>query len=214
MLNVVMVQVGNYLGRGREYVERLRDNLSEHMTVPYTLYAISELQYEGINTIVPQPNVKGWWQKLVIFKPGMFVEKTLFLDLDTIIVGNIDFLADYQGHFAMPHDFWRKNGLGPAVMLFDPKWAEFIYEEWAAQKFPQTDPRGDQGWMESMNQGRMRRDVDIMQDLYPGAFYSYKDACTNGIPEGAKVVCFHGIPRPHQAGGWVKDYWREPCLQS
>lgn len=213
-MNVVMVQVENYMGRGRQYAERLRDNIREHLTVPHTLYAISELQYQGIHQIMPQEGVKGWWQKLVIFRPGLFTQRTLFLDLDTIIVDNINFLADYDGHFAIPHDFWRPQGLGPAVMLFDPKWAEFIYQEWQAHGFPQTDPRGDQGWLEGLNQGRMRKEVDIMQELFPGAFYSYKTSCIEAVPEGAKVICLHGKPRLHETKGWAKDYWEETCLQS
>jgi hypothetical protein len=65
-----------------------------------------------------------------------------------------------------------------------------------------------------MRGGQMRQEVDILQEMHPGEFVSYKTHCTKGVPDGARVVCFHGRPRPHEVGGWVKDYWEAECLQS
>lgn len=210
MLNVVCIQTQNYCGRGREYVANLRRQVREHLTVPHRFYVITDDVASNYPQMMTKPaTFRGWWEKLRIFKPCMFREgRVLFLDLDTILVGNIDHLAEYQGPMAMPADFWNPAGLGPAVMLFDPQWAAFIYQEWAAAGFPMDDPRGDQAWIEGRRGGDMRHQVDIAQDLWPGQFLSYKTSCTVGIPEGCRVVCFHGKPRPHEAGGWVPDHWR------
>lgn len=209
-LNVVCIQTGDYCGRGVEYVHNLRRCVRANLTVHHKFYVVTDDVATNYPKMLVKPaRFRGWWEKLRLFKPGMFEGRVLFLDLDTIILGNIDHLAAYDGHFACPHDFWNPKGLGPAVMLFDPQWAGFIYEEWAACGFPMTDPRGDQAWIENRNQGRMRREVDILQDLFPGQFVSYKSSCTKGVPEGARVVCFHGKPRPHEAGGWVADHWKE-----
>lgn len=205
MLTVVCVQTGNYLGRGHEYVRRLHAEVEQHLTVPHRFVCLTDSPMQGIECLPAR--FKVWWEKLHIFEPGLFTGRVMFLDLDTFIVDNIDHIAAYDGHMAMPHDFFRPMGLGPAVMLFNPSWAAFIWEEWAAERFPQTDPRGDQGWLENLNQGRMRKDVDILQELFPRQFYSYKAHCTSGIPPGAKVICFHGKPRPHEAPGWVREYW-------
>jgi hypothetical protein len=213
VLNVVMVQTGNYLGRGVEYVTNLHRMVDEHLTLPHRVYLLTDdaaSNYPDMR-VIPSEH-RGWWEKLRIFKQGMFTGRVMFLDLDTLIVGNIDHIAAYDGHFATLHDFWRPMGLGPAVMLFAPEWADFIYGEWAAERFPMRDPRGDQGWIENLNQGRMRKDVDILQDMHPGEFVSYKTHCTKGLPAGARVVCFHGKPRPHEVGGWVRDYWKEAEL--
>lgn len=209
MLNVVCVQTGNYLGRGIEYVENLQRMVRMNLTLPHRFVVVTDDAASNYRCPVMMAEHKGWWEKLRIFKRGLFKGRVLFLDLDTIIVGNIDHIASYEGNFATLHDFWRPMGLGPAVMLFDPEWAEFIYGEWAAERFPKGDPRGDQGWLENLNQGRIRKEVDILQDMYPGEFVSYKTHCIQGIPEGARVVCFHGKPRPHEVGGWVRDYWKE-----
>lgn len=211
MLSIALVQTGNYLGRGVEYVHNLHRMVKQHLTVPHKFYVVTDdaaSNYPGM--LIKPARHKGWWAKLQIFDPrGMFEGRVMFLDLDTFILGNIDHIAAYNGHFATLHDFWNQKGLGPAVMLFDADWAGWIYQEWRAQGFPTTDPRGDQGWLENRNQGRMRKEVDILQDLHPGEFVSYKTSCTQGVPAGARVVCFHGKPRPHEVGGWVKDHYRE-----
>jgi uncharacterized Rossmann fold enzyme len=50
---------------------------------------------------------------------------------------------------------------------------------------------------------------DILQDLYPGFFASYKTHCNPYPPSGTSVVCFHGLPRPHEVEQkWVKDVWK------
>lgn len=213
MLNVVCVQTGNYLGRGVEYVQNLHRMVEQHLTIPHRFYVLTDDAASNYPGAIAKPAAhKGWWAKLEIFNPDMrFEGRVMFLDLDTLIVGNIDHIAAYQGHFATLHDFWRPAGLGPAVMLFDPEWAAWIYQEWRAEGHPKTDPRGDQGWLENRNQGRMRKEVDILQDMHPGEIVSYKTHCVSGIPAGARVVCFHGKPRPHEVNGWVKDYWKEPA---
>lgn len=222
MLTVVCAQTGNYLGRGREYVYALRRMVQEHLTVPHRFAVMTDdepLNYLGINVI--KAGFKGWWQKLAMFKPGLLQGRVLFLDLDTLILKNIDHLAAYDGPFATLHDFWRgRGGLGPAVMLFDAAWAGTLYDEWKAEGFPMRG-NGDQTWLENRDQGRFTKSVDLLQDLFPGEFVSYKEHCTAARrgwrdlndqvppPAAARVVCFHGKPRPHEVGGWVKDHWKE-----
>jgi hypothetical protein len=217
VLNVVCVQTGNYLGRGLEYVRNLHRMVEEHLSLPHRFVCLTDSPIRGIDCIASKH--EGWWEKLRIFQPGLFSGRVMFLDLDTLILGNIDHVASYDGHFATLHDFWRgERGLGPAVMLFDPKWAGSLYEEWAGQGFPTLG--SDQIWLENRDQGRFMKMVDILQSMHPGEFVSYKEHCTSGKrswrgnladqlppPDGARVVCFHGRPRVHEVGGWVREVW-------
>jgi hypothetical protein len=208
-LSVAVVQTGNYLGHGAEYVHKLRRALRRHLTAPHEFYVVTDdaaSLYRGMK--VKPSSLPGWWEKLRLFKPGMFPEgRVLFLDLDTFIVGNIDDIAAYDGPFATLRDFWRKDGLGPAVMLWRTDAALGIWEEFVSEGMRMTHPQGDQGFLENLDQGRFRRRIDLLQDLFPGRFVSYKTHCANGVPEGASVVCFHGKPRPHEAGGWASEVW-------
>lgn len=208
-LSVVCVQTGNYLGRGQEYVQKLRRQVRKHLTLPHEFFVVTDDPASFYPRMKCRPSaLPGWWEKLHLFKPGMFPEgRVLFLDLDTFIVGNIDDIAAYDGPFATLRDFWRKDGLGPAVMFWRTDAALGIWEEFVAEGMRMTHPQGDQGFLENLDQGRFRRRIDILQDRFPGRFVSYKTHCANGVPEGASVVCFHGKPRPHEAGGWAKEYW-------
>ena len=205
-LSVVVVQTGNYLGRGAEYVRKLRASVRKHLTLPHKFYVVTDdaaSLYRGM-TVKPAC-LPGWWEKLRLFKPGMFPGgRVLFLDLDTFIVGNIDDIASYDGPFATLRDFWREDGLGPAVMLWNTEAELGIWEGWEAAGKPMKHANGDQGWLE---QHYGRRKPDILQDRHPGRFVSYKTHCTNGVPEGASVVCFHGKPRPHEVAGWAVEVW-------
>lgn len=205
--SVVCVNVGDYCGRGLDYVMNLREQIHANLRRKFRFYCVTDEaanQYRGTRCKPYDPRLPGWWQKIRLFKPGMFPEgRVLYLDLDTILVDDISFLADYQGDFATLHDFWRPKGLGPAVMLWKSGYGASIWSDFADQGFPMTDPRGDQWWLEEHFKTR----PDILQELYPGKFFSYKTSCMQAVPEGAAVVCFHGKPRPHECGGWVKEAW-------
>lgn len=212
MLNVVMVQTNNYQGRGAEYANRLASQVRANLRAKHRIICITDdaaSEYPRMKVKPADTRLSGWWEKIRLFKAGMFPEgeRMLFLDLDTIVVRSLDFLLDYDGNFATLHDFWRPEGLGPAVMLWRSGWGADIWDEFVAEGMPMNDPRGDQWWIENRQQGRIRKEIDILQDLYPGKFVSYKTSCTQALPQEAHVVCFHGKPRPHEVSGWVKPYW-------
>ena len=53
-------------------------------------------------------------------------------------------------------------------------------------------------------------DVRLLQDHFKG-FYSYKNDCRkNGVPDDARVVAFHGRPRPRFCNEqWVQDVLKD-----
>lgn len=79
-------------------------------------------------------------------------------------------------------------------------------------------PHGDQKWIQQHQKERL-----YFQDLFPNQLVSFKVHCRNGLPKGAKIVCYHGKPSipesitttTHVQGyvipptKWVEDYWRE-----
>ena len=213
MLNVVCVNAGNYLGRGVEYVRVLNDmvrrNLLEGYPGRFIVFTDEDGDY-GPNIEVrplPVPGLEGWWNKLSLFKAGVFAdgERVLYLDLDTVITGRLDAVADYSGDFAILRDFYRSYGLQSSVMAWrvTPK-TQDIWMYWVRASMPQIIG-GDQAWIEHAYTGK----PDVWQDILPDSFVSYK--VSRGIPpEKASVVVFHGNPRPHEVpSGWVPAVWKE-----
>jgi hypothetical protein len=208
-LSVVCVQTGNYLGRGAEYVKKLRRQVRKHLTLPHEFVVMTDDPASFYPRMKCRPSaLPGWWEKLRLFKPGMFPEgRVIFFDLDTFIVGNIDDIASHESDFSVLHDFWRPKGLGPAVMMWRSGWGADIWDAFVDGGQAMRHANGDQGFLEAFDGGRLRREATILQEAFPGRFVSYKTHCANGIPEGASVICFHGKPRPHEAGGWASEVW-------
>lgn len=147
----------------------------------------------------------GWFSKLELFRPGLFEGPVVYLDLDTLPVGDLSEIAAYAGPFAMLSDFYRPQQAESGVMAFTPGPAtEAIWEAFM------RDPVG--------NMRRYRRDGRFiaehsepvrLQEVFPGQICSLKVHARRGCPEGARLVCFHGKPRPNDpAAGWAHDAWR------
>lgn len=202
---VACVQVGNYAGHGERYVRTLKRAVYKHLTIPHEFYCITDEPIDGVNCIAADPELKGWWQKLYLFKGGHFKEdRALFFDLDTFIVGNIDHLASYQGDLAMLGDFWTSNLIASGVMAWNPRKTAYLWERYESQGKPQPDDGvlGDRWWIQQNCDT-----CDILQHHFPGTLASYKGECVQSVPRGVSVCCFHGKPRPHEAKGWAKNEW-------
>lgn len=158
---------------------------------------------EGIEIRELPQGLNGWWNKLYLFKEGVFKkgERILYIDLDTLIVGGLDDICKYNGEFAILRDFYRPHGLGSGLMAWRGGFGKEIWGSFEKAGYPDI-PGGDQAWIE-----RCLPKADLLQDLYPG-IYSFKAHCQPDPPKGAKIICFHGQPKPHNCGvEWVDGVW-------
>lgn len=200
MLNIVTVQVGNYCGRGAEYVERLFDGIERNIgDVPYRAFCLTNdprTLPEGVIPLEAEPGVSGWWNKISLFKPGILPkgERVLFSDLDAIVTGDLTDIANYNGEFAAIRDFYFHTHIQSCLMAWEAGTVDHIWEGWDNAGKPQFDPRGDQAFIEGM-----QPDADYWQDMLPGQVMSFKDCRRlGGVPSDVRMVCFHGRPRPHE----------------
>lgn len=208
MIQFICLNSGNYLGRGKEYVEILRDsifrNLPSDIAAKFTVFTDDPADYGDIHKRpLPHDGLNGWWNKLALFKKDLFpAEDTIiFMDLDTVITGPLDDIVKYKGDFAILRDAYRPNGLQSSVMIWRGDHSH-IWDSYEIAEFPNI-PGGDQIWIE-----HTVHKYDILQKIFPGSFVSYKVSAQNEIPLWAKVVFFHGQPRPHEAQGWVPNFWK------
>lgn len=149
----------------------------------------------------------GWWSKLELFDqevPGDF----LFMDLDTVITGPLDDILAVK-KLTLLRDFYRdgvklKAGLGGGLMYLPADQRRDVWDFWI--EHPQSRmreyPRGDQFLFEKFFLGSAAR----WQDVVPGQVVSYKVHCKNGVPPDARVICFHGVPRPWQVPQFLHLY--------
>jgi len=153
----------------------------------------------------------------------------LFFDLDTLVTGNIDDILEYD----CPKDlcglrnFYKPARFASGLLMWRHGtqthiWTEFLKEPRKAQA---QSPGGDQEWTERNATG-----WTMWQEQFKGV-YSYKQSCSKGLPEDAKIVCYHGTPSiiqsfteavvnwdsqnrnggvPYYPQDWVTEHWCTP----
>lgn len=203
----------------RDYVEiwgdqvvRNASNLDE-----FALFCVTDRPDElpeGIYPIPADPSIPpSYWAKLQLFSPAMPWEagdRIVYLDLDVCVTGRLEDLAERKGI--------AKDGGWPtynsSVMVWDhgdhaEAWEWFSPDVMArspgplvpADCLPAGTPNGgDQEWLTEIGGW----------DLLPAEWcVSYRWQAKAWPPNGAKVVQFHGLPKPADiAEGWVPNIWR------
>ena len=229
-VNIVCLKWGTKYGP--EYVNRLYKAIKRHTTVPFILHCFTEdaSKLDPAITVheLPNKNLDGWWNKLYLFSKELPINgRIFFIDLDTLVVGNIDQILSYSNGFVMLRDFYKAEkdpkaiNAGSGLMSYDAHihhkmWDLFIVD--AKNIVARTRPHGDQVWIQQHQPARL-----YWQDLFPGQVVSFKVHCTKGIPPNARIICYHGIPsipesitnttraqnRTFLPAPWVAEHWKD-----
>jgi hypothetical protein len=230
-VTVICVRYGNKYGR--DYVERLRNMVSRHLTVPYEFVCLTDDQHpiNGVRSIV-QPGAgyaKLWWQKVHMFDPILPIKgRIIFFDLDVVIHNNINKLVTLMPtEFIGIHDFNRKFyanwvNLNSSVMAWTHGtqshiWNQFRNDPAAAQRLP-----GDQDWIWKTSKDRIKFWPKEWIQSYKWEIRRKEDlTLINGkrnfrqidhsveVHPDCAVTVFHGDPKPQDVQDkFVVDNWR------
>ena len=152
----------------------------------------------------------------------------LFLDLDVVINNSIDdlFLFEPDAEFVGIQD-WEIDCINASCMRFNAGEHSYIIDNWFESvrtkftiedcfdaaingknelyhdldSFPPVVYRGDQEWT---TRQLKEQNVDII--YYPS---DWLQSYTHGYDMNAKIVVFHGTPKPHEVEDtWVKENWK------
>jgi len=204
MLTVVCIKWGNRYGP--EYVNKLRAMVARNLSVPHCFVCLTD-DPRGLNChvlMLTEP-LRGWWQKVTLFKadPYGLTGRLLFLDLDVVITGSLDALLDYGGGavngFVGVTDFCRPALYNSSVFLLNAGSHPEVWRDFNGTVMERM--HGDQDWISSKIHGA---------PTWPRCWIrSYKfDYQEEKLTPGTRVVVFHGQPKPHECGGWVPELWR------
>ena len=198
MLTVACVlSKGSKRTYGTIHVERLCKMVAEHIEQPYRFLCLTNehVSCESLPLVKGWP---GWWSKIELFCPDLFKmnERVLYLDLDVTVTEKLDGLADYPAPFVAIQD-WLRPTINSSVMSWDAGVADHIFENFTDDVMERLT--GDQDWItEQMPHAEtFPRDwcvsyrksvVPLRRFMLPGQPVA--------VPPGAKVVVFHGFPKP------------------
>lgn len=231
MLTVLCVRYGNKYGK--EYVERLRNMVQRHLTLPYEFVCLTDdpSPISGVRLII-EPNAgyaKPWWHKVHMFDPSLPISgRILYLDLDVLICGNIDKLVlnKEEKDFFGIRDFNRKfipnwNILNSSVMSWEGGYHPDIWTVFKTDPTKAQRLHGDQDWIWQVARSR----ITFWPDQYIMSYkwelrersetervsgkLRFKTTRNPIIPKECCVVVFHGDPKPENIqDSFVVDNWK------
>jgi hypothetical protein len=233
-INCACVIHGN--GYQWEYVDKLHKMLQRHLSREVLLHVYTEAErpvpaHMVKHVLTEWPGVSGpkksWWYKIQLFNPNFYSGPLLYLDLDTVIVKNIDWITQLNPrHFWSIRDFrhiWRDSftGINSSMMWWDTKeyawvWTHFLSQNLAAvmKRFP-----GDQDFISATIGIQKRRFFELGRvkswrwQCFDGGF-NFKTHRANSpgagthIDPNCSVLVFHGHPKPHETDDpTVRMHW-------
>jgi len=192
----------------------LREMVRAHLDRPHRFVCLSDVAVPGVEVIPLQDDLPGWWSKIELFRT--FVQtRVLYLDLDTVLVGDITAMARHPLHtptLTVLRNLSTRAGnrIGSGVMAWSGDYSRIYRRFMEAPVSHMNDCRtsekwGDQGFIAS--QVKVRQ---YFQDVFPDQVVSFKTDLRRGAPGPAnRVVCFHGEPRPWAVrAAWIPPHPR------
>ncbi len=181
-------------------VRWLRDQVLKNLRVEHRFVCFSDIVIDGVEVIPLTDNLPGWWSKIELFKQDY--GRVFYIDLDTVIVGDITHMVKHKHSFTVLRNLSSKMAgrIGSGVMAWSGDHSHIYHEfmkdpvghmaecvtsaKWGDQGFIQCFKRGNGGWK-------------YLQDLFPNQIVSYKFDLRKKDPRPEnRIVCFHGEPKP------------------
>jgi hypothetical protein len=218
------------------YVERLYNMLQRNITPGIRLHVYTEAHRPVPEPMIKHPLIdwgiggpkRSWWYKLQLFNTANFAGPLLYFDLDTVIVGNIDWLWNLSlRNFWAVQDFkylWRPThqGINSSVMWWDTRLYGHIWRDFKPKDIDaliRVHP-GDQDYLTQNLDSRSLRFFPQervkswrWQCLDGGYNFKQRMYQTPGtgtlLQKNTSVLIFHGKPKPNEVDdAVVLEHWR------
>lgn len=181
------------------WVEKLYRGFRRNLTVPFSFVCFVDRPRTFAEPDIEQRVLtsEGPLHYGHCIEPYRLDQPMILCGLDTMVIGNIDHLAEYVmsgGRFALPRDPYCPDIACNGVALV-PGGMKRVW-------------RGYDGKRNDMEHVRMY-DHAYLDDLFPGQIKSYKGHVKRRGYAGVKIVYFHGKEKPHELSDRVvKEHWR------
>ena len=189
-----------------EWANRLQRGVARHLPIPHEFVCLTDTTNGLSPEIRPIPlehDWPGWLSKQELFRPGQFDGLVIYIDLDSVVVGDLSSLASYEGPRAILWDFYDetrharglrhgKRMIGSGVMLWMGDEMRAVWDAFIAD--PKANMAAHPLRSDHFTDKHMGR-AHWIQDLWPGQVVSFKVHARLAVPPNARIVCLHGRPR-------------------
>jgi hypothetical protein len=160
---------------------------------------------------------RSWWYKMQIFNSDYYSGPLLYFDLDTVIVGNLDWLTSLPTtYFWTIRDFkylWKTGNstINSSIMWFDTKQFHSVWHDFSSKQLEKilVNYRGDQDYITEAIPESHRRFFELnrvkswrWQCLDGGYDFDKKHHILpntgTSITDPTSVLIFHGKPKPSE----------------
>lgn len=224
-------------GYSWDYVEKLYNMLFRHINKKvrfhvYTEHNRSVPPHMIKHTLTEWPGISGrkksWWYKLQLFNSQHHQGPLLYLDLDTVIVNSLDWVANLSTNYLWAiKDYrclWKPQvqTLNSSVMYWDTRYFDWVWQDFAKNNIStiKSSYQGDQDYLSAVIDPKKRRFFE------EGRCVSWRWQALNGGMDWKKrrykipgqgtsiqpqnsVLVFHGNPKPSEiADSVINFYWK------
>ena len=203
----------------KDWVYKLYRGVTENSTSNYRFVCLSDIDIPGIETIPLKHKWHGWWSKIELFRPDLFSGTTVYVDLDSIVLGDMDNLIKLhdEDDFIMLKDWGKgsdKIGYQSSLMMWNGDWS-VIYSQFKKNpKYYMDALKGGKGGDQvfiplALNSiGLIPKTLNEISRNKLVASYK-NDKCHERPPDDSIIVTFHGKSKyERMERGWAKEKWR------
>lgn len=226
-LNVICFLWGQWpeIGWGHEYVRRLYHGVQRNLSYPHRFVCYTDVICDMGEGIEVRLNPFSYWPgclpKLFAYSPDASLKgRTLILDLDNVIVGSLDKMADYSGPLAV-RAWFKGYDQGKKVpdgdMISFEAGSDYAKKIWLRAVKDPVQMIEDTGGRERYFLRDLPR-LDLWQDVLGAkSILSYKNHVRGGrkIPKETCIISCHDgggrqqTCRPHQLKeDFIREHWR------
>lgn len=188
------------------HVEGLRRQVA-HFMPSARFVCLSDMEVD-CESVPLESGWHGWWSKIELFRH--FKGRTLYLDLDTVIVADPAHLV--TGRFTMIRNWIYRHLRTSGVMSWDGDYSYIAdaFEPVAddvMRRYVTREQWGDQAWI-----AEQAGNANTFPD---GAIVSYRYQLSRSRrrkrdvlpPVEARIVCFNGTHLPWDGPDWARQWW-------
>lgn len=206
---------------GVDHVNRLAASVKRNLKRPHRFICVTDygdVFDDGIDVVPIWDDLAflgGCYRRLRAFSPEMkdlFGPRFVWLDLDCVVVGELDPVFDRPEPFVAWKDVTPPTPYCGSMIMMDAGARRQVWDDFDVARTPLKLKAGpyvgtDQAWI-----GTRLGTEEATWDETDGVL-SFSAHTKDGLPEGARIVFFHGrrdpsmpdLQRDHQ---WIKDHWR------